>query len=225
MRYNWKDTHENTAADGSLTRACAGLGAGPDQRRRTETRSRPALHDDAGGDVQSPLAHRVPAGWADADHGEGRPGVAGDAARREDAGRERAGRPGARAGRDAGRLRVTHYATDRSVYLTYSEPGEGGSSLALARAHALGHGERREPRRPPGDLAPDAEGQGGPVRRGGRLLARRSVPVPDRRRTSAHDAGAGSGSGARKDPPADARRQAGARQSDGGEDRGRRPCP
>src|SRR5436190_5036259 len=27
------------------------------------------------------------------------------------------------------------YATDRSVYLTYSEPGEGGSSLALARAH------------------------------------------------------------------------------------------
>lgn len=27
-----------------------------------------------------------------------------------------------------------HYATDRFVYLTYSEPGEGGSSLALARA-------------------------------------------------------------------------------------------
>jgi aldose sugar dehydrogenase len=27
-----------------------------------------------------------------------------------------------------------HYATDHSVYLTYSEPGEGGSSLALARA-------------------------------------------------------------------------------------------
>src|SRR5436190_18415011 len=27
------------------------------------------------------------------------------------------------------------YATDRSVYRTYSEPGEGGSSLALARAH------------------------------------------------------------------------------------------
>jgi aldose sugar dehydrogenase len=26
------------------------------------------------------------------------------------------------------------YATDRSIYLTYSEPGEGGSSLALARA-------------------------------------------------------------------------------------------
>jgi glucose/arabinose dehydrogenase len=27
-----------------------------------------------------------------------------------------------------------HYATDHFVYLTYSEPGEGGSSLALARA-------------------------------------------------------------------------------------------
>ncbi|PYR43378.1 MAG: dehydrogenase [Acidobacteria bacterium] len=33
-----------------------------------------------------------------------------------------------------------HYASDHSVYLTYSEPGEGGSSLALARAR-LGHGE------------------------------------------------------------------------------------
>ena len=27
-----------------------------------------------------------------------------------------------------------HYATDRYVYLTYSEPGDGGSSLAMARA-------------------------------------------------------------------------------------------
>src|SRR5690606_1379666 len=27
-----------------------------------------------------------------------------------------------------------HYDTDRSVYLTYSEPNEGGSSLALAKA-------------------------------------------------------------------------------------------
>jgi glucose/arabinose dehydrogenase len=28
-----------------------------------------------------------------------------------------------------------HYATDHFVYLTYSEPNDGGSSLALARAH------------------------------------------------------------------------------------------
>jgi glucose/arabinose dehydrogenase len=34
-----------------------------------------------------------------------------------------------------------HYATDHNVYLTYSEPGDGGSSLALARAKlALGEG-------------------------------------------------------------------------------------
>ena len=34
------------------------------------------------------------------------------------------------------------YATDQSVYLTYAEPGDGGSSLALARARlALGGGK------------------------------------------------------------------------------------
>src|SRR5271170_5457566 len=30
-----------------------------------------------------------------------------------------------------------HYAKDHSVYLTYSEPGDGGSSLALARARLV----------------------------------------------------------------------------------------
>ncbi len=35
-----------------------------------------------------------------------------------------------------------HYASDHLVYLTYSEPGDGGSSLALARAKlALGQGK------------------------------------------------------------------------------------
>ena len=35
-----------------------------------------------------------------------------------------------------------HYAKDQSVYLTYAEPGEGGSSLALARARlVLGQGK------------------------------------------------------------------------------------
>src|SRR6476659_2776508 len=34
-----------------------------------------------------------------------------------------------------------HYATDHNVYLTYAEPGDGGSSLALARARlAMGDG-------------------------------------------------------------------------------------
>ena len=37
-----------------------------------------------------------------------------------------------------------HYATDHNVYLTYSEPGDGGSSLALARAQA---DDRRRTRR------------------------------------------------------------------------------
>src|ERR1700690_3443235 len=44
--------------------------------------------------------------------------------------------------RQGGQLGVflsPHYAKDHSVYLTYSEPGDGGSSLALARAKlALG---------------------------------------------------------------------------------------
>ena len=34
-----------------------------------------------------------------------------------------------------------HYATDQSVYLTYAEPGDGGSSLAMARARlSIGEG-------------------------------------------------------------------------------------
>ena len=37
-----------------------------------------------------------------------------------------------------------HYATDRSIYLTYSEPGDGGSSLALAKARlVIGQGVAR----------------------------------------------------------------------------------
>ena len=34
-----------------------------------------------------------------------------------------------------------HYATDHSVYLTYAEPGDGGSSLALTRAQLATTGE------------------------------------------------------------------------------------
>jgi aldose sugar dehydrogenase len=34
-----------------------------------------------------------------------------------------------------------HYGSDHYVYLTYSEPGEGGSGLALARAHLALDGE------------------------------------------------------------------------------------
>ena len=38
-----------------------------------------------------------------------------------------------------------HYATDHNVYLTYAEPGEGGSSLALARAQLVARGEHGQP--------------------------------------------------------------------------------
>ena len=111
------------------------------------------------------------------------------------------------------------YATDRNVYLTYSEPGDGGSSLALARAKlSVGKGaaslDGLEVH-----LAPDAEGPGRAVRRADRVLAGRPVPVSHGRRPAAHDARAGSQSGARQDSSADARRQACAGQSDGRQDR------
>ena len=111
------------------------------------------------------------------------------------------------------------YATDHSVYLTYSEPGDGGSSLALARAKlAIGQGTasleglqvlwRQMPK-----------GRGGQFGAADRVFSRRPVSVPDGRRPPAHDARPGSGPGARQDPAPDARRQARAGQSDGGQDR------
>src|SRR6478609_6469058 len=45
--------------------------------------------------------------------------------------------PAAQVGGQGGMLGVyvsPHYAKDHNIYLTYAEPGEGGSSLALARA-------------------------------------------------------------------------------------------
>ena len=63
------------------------------------------------------------------------------------------------------------YATDHNVYLTYSEPGEGGSSLAMARAKlSIGTG-RREPGRSRGAVARDAQGPRWTVRRRDRVFA------------------------------------------------------
>ena len=119
------------------------------------------------------------------------------------------------------------YATDHSVYLTYAEPGDepGTSGLALARARlAIGEGTasleglqvlwRDMPK-----------GRGGQFGAADRVLARRPVPVPDGRRSPAHDARAGSEHGSRQDPAPDARRQARAGQSDGGQDGRGRACP
>ena len=112
-----------------------------------------------------------------------------------------------------------HYATDHSVYLTYAEPGDGGSSLALARAR-LAIGENTASLDGlAGAVAPDAERPRRTVRRPDRVFARRPVSVPDGRRSTAHDARAGSESGAGQDPAPDARRQARAGQPDGRKNR------
>ena len=112
-----------------------------------------------------------------------------------------------------------HYATDHNVYLTYAEPGDGGSSLALARAKlAIGEGTasldglqvlwRQMPKGKGGQFgaqiafSPD-----------GQYLF---LTVGDRQRmTPAQDPEPA----ARQDPAPDARRQAGAGQSDGRQDR------
>ena len=70
------------------------------------------------------------------------------------------------------------YATDHFVYLTYAEPGDGGSSLALARAQVW------RSARTSASLdglqviwRADAQGRRRTVRRADRLLARRPVSV------------------------------------------------
>ena len=112
-----------------------------------------------------------------------------------------------------------HYAEDHFVYLTYAEPGDGGSSLALARARLTSGEKRRQPGRPQGDLARRRARQGRPVRRPGRLFARRERSVPDGRRSPADDARPGPQPAARQDPAPHPRRQARARQPDGRQDR------
>ncbi len=63
------------------------------------------------------------------DHRKNRPGVAGHAAGREDAGCERAGGPVAGQGGMLGVFLSPNYATDHNVYLTYSEPGEASGDI------------------------------------------------------------------------------------------------
>src|SRR5262245_33059322 len=80
--------------------------AGPNQRGPIDSATRPAVHDDAGGDVQAALADCLPARWTHAHHREGRPDLAGDATGAEDGSRKRSGGVVPRARRHAGRLRV-----------------------------------------------------------------------------------------------------------------------
>ena len=119
-----------------------------------------------------------------------------------------------------------HYATDHNVYLTYSEPGDepGTSGLALARAKlTLGAGTA------------SLDGlqvlwRDMPKGRGGQFGAQIAfspdgqylfLTVGDRQRmTPAQDPN----TDGRQDPAPDARRQARAGQSDGGQDRRADAC-
>jgi len=102
-----------------------------------------------------------------------------------------------------------HYAQDHNVYLTYSEPGNGGSSLALARAQLnIGNGSASLE-----DLHViwrDGErGEGGQFGAANRLLSRQQISLPLRRRQAAHDSGPGSQPAARQNPAPHARWQTG----------------
>ena len=112
-----------------------------------------------------------------------------------------------------------HYAKDQSVYLTSgAERGQNGIEPGACAGAPGDRCELRQPRGTAGDLAPDAQGPRRTVRRSDRVFSRR-VLVPDGRRSPAHDARAGSGSGAGQDPAPDARREARTGESDGGKDR------
>ncbi len=84
-----------------------------------------------------------------------------------------------------------HYASDHNVYLTYSEPGDYGSGLALARAKLSLSDKGASLDGLQGAVARCAQRQGRTVRRPDRLFARRAISVPGGGRAPAHDAGAG----------------------------------
>ena len=103
------------------------------ERRHAGARDDSAIHDDARCAVQSAVAHRVLPGWEDAHHREARRALARHAGGSQNEGGERAGV--LLSGRAECSACTCHRSTTpTNVYLTYSEPGDSGSSLALARA-------------------------------------------------------------------------------------------
>ena len=165
----------------------------PNQRGRAEPGTECALRDDPGGDVQPALAHRVPARWPHGDHREGRTGLAGHPAGRKDADRNVPAVLHQGQGGMFGVYVSPHYATDQSVYLTYSEPGRGVDRAWRWR----GRGWRS------GAGTASLEGlqvlwREMPKGRGGQFGAAIAfspdgqLSVPDGRRSSAHDARPGS---------------------------------
>jgi len=84
-----------------------------------------------------------------------------------------------------------HYAKDHNVYLTYSEPGDDGSSLALARAQ-LKIGNDSASLEGLQVIWRDGErGDGGQFGADGRLLSGWQVSLPLFWRSAAHDASPG----------------------------------
>lgn len=113
------------------------------------------------------------------------------------------------------------FSDSRRIYFTYVEPGDGGSSLALAHATLTEQQGKARLDGLGGDLAADAEGYGRPARRHHSLRTGWQVAVPQLRRSDASEDGARSGPRPRQGVAPDARRQACAGQPGG--ERRRRP--
>ena len=139
---------------------------------------------------------------------------------RQDAGRERAGRPVPGPGRHARRVPVAElrHRPQRLPHLF----GTGRRRIE-PRAGARASSRSAEAPRVSTDCrssgAQMPKGKGGQFGAADRVLARQAVSVSDGRRSAAHDARAGSQSAARQDPAPDARRQTRAGQSAGRQDR------
>ena len=120
-----------------------------------------------------------------------------------------------------------NYATDQNIYLTYSEPGDYGGGLALARAklNATATSATAAAGNFPGAVAPDAQGQGRP---GGRRTSP-SRPTASlcssRLATASASPRPGSEPACRQDPAPDAGRQTRPRQSQRRQDRRCAPFP
>ncbi len=95
----------------------------------------------------------------------------------------------------------------------------GAGSGRLRPGAGARHAGGQHARRAAGDLAATAARPWRAGRRDRHLRSERRISLPDRRRAAALHAGAGPQSGDRQDPAPHARRQARARQSDGGQDR------
>ena len=135
--------------------------------RRTEARSQPALHHDAGDHL-----YVCPGGWPScptaACWSPKRSGPSGWCPQQGQKISPVANTPPVYWQGQNGMLGVfvsPRYATDQSIYLTYAEPGDYGGGLALARAQAEYHRHRGETGKPRGAVAPAAQGQGRPGRR------------------------------------------------------------